>query len=162
LFTAGDPAPVRRVLQRLSAMRSYMRAGNLGDSPDETVARAAGMTGAQLTALYRLLAVAKYGDRYVIPTAYQAEGRQLEEVGCSLDYEGGPGMYASGPFGEASGRPMPVSVETFHALRERQTTEGIADPEQRGARVNLLNWDGKGTPKGMFPPRRGDQAGDRS
>jgi len=154
LFTAGDPAPVRRVLQRLAAMRSYMRAVNLGDPPDETVATAAGTTGAQLTALYRLLAVAKYGDRYVIPTAYQSEGRQLEEIGCSLDYEGGPGMYHSGPFGEASGRPMPVSVETFHALKERQTTEGIADPQRRGARVNLLNWDGKGTPQGMFPPRR--------
>ena len=38
LFTAGDPAPVRRVLQRLSAMRSYMRAVNLGDPADETVA----------------------------------------------------------------------------------------------------------------------------
>jgi nitrate reductase beta subunit len=71
-------------------------------------------------------------------------------------------MYGGGPFGEASGRPTPVSVETFHALRERQTTEGIADPEQPGARVNLLNWDGKGTPAGLFPPRRGAQKGDRS
>jgi nitrate reductase beta subunit len=158
LFTAGDPAPVRRVLQRLSAMRSYMRAVNLGDPADETVAAAAGMTGAELTSLYRLLGVAKYGDRYVIPTAYEAEGRQLEEIGCSLDYEGGPGMYASGPFGEASGRPTPVSVETFHALKQRQTTEGIADPEQPGARVNLLNWDGKGVPAGLFPPRSEDRS----
>jgi nitrate reductase beta subunit len=154
LFTADDPEPVRAVLRRLAAMRSYMRAINLGDPPDETVAAAAGMTGADVTALYRLLAVAKYGDRYVIPSAYQAEGRQLDEIGCSLDYDGGPGMYEGGPFGEASGRPMPVSVETFHALKERQTTEGIADPEAPGARVNLLNWDGKGTPKDLFPPRR--------
>jgi nitrate reductase beta subunit len=156
LFTAGDPEPVRRVLQRLSAMRAYMRAVNLGDPPDESVAAAAGMTGADVTALYRLLAVAKYADRYVIPTAYEAEGHRLEEIGCSLDYEGGPGMYAGGPFGEASGRPVPVSVETFHALRQRQTTEGIADPQRAGARVNLLNWDGKGTPKGLFPPRRSE------
>jgi nitrate reductase beta subunit len=156
LFTAGDPDPVRRVLQRLSAMRSYMRAINLGDRPGESAAAAVGMTGAELTALYRLLAVAKYRDRYVIPTAYEAEGRQLDEIGCSLDYDGGPGMYSSGPFGEASGRSVPVSVETFHALRERQTTEGIADPEREGARINLLNWDGKGTPKELFPPRRSE------
>jgi nitrate reductase beta subunit len=154
LFTAGDPEPVRRVLHRLSAMRAYMRAVNLGDPPDESVAEAAGMTGAQITTLYRLLAVAKYDDRYVIPTAYEAEGRQLEEIGCSLDYEGGPGMYESGPFGEASGRPVPVSVETFHALKDRQTTGQVADPERPGARVNLLNWDGKGRPAGLFPPRR--------
>jgi nitrate reductase beta subunit len=145
---------VRRVLGRLAAMRAYMRTVNLGEEPDETVATAAGMTGAEITAMYRLLAIAKYDDRYVIPSAHEAEGRHLEEIACSLDYEGGPGMYGSGPFGEASGRPVPVSIETFHALQDRQSTEGIADPERPGARVNLLNWDGKGQPPpGLFPPR---------
>src|SRR5205823_7352914 len=116
-------------------MRSYLRAVNLGEPPPESAPAAVGMTGAELTALYRLLAVAKYADRYVIPTAYQEQGRHLEEAGCSLDYEQGPGMYGSGPFGEASGRPVPVSVETFHALRQRQTSEGVVDPQQPGARV---------------------------
>jgi nitrate reductase beta subunit len=160
LFTAGDPQPVRQVLQRLAAMRSYMRAINLGKTPDESDAAAAVLTGADVTELYRLLAVAKYDDRYVIPTAYEAEGRQLEEIGCSLDYDGGPGMMASGPLGEASGRPAPVSVETFHALKQRQTSGAVSDPEDKGARVNLLNWDGKGSPpEGLFPPRHseGDQ-----
>jgi nitrate reductase beta subunit len=150
LFTAGDPEPVRAALRRLAAMRAYMRAVNLGETPAEP---ADGLTGSQLTALYRLLAIAKYADRYVIPPAYEASGRQLEEIGCSLDYDGGPGMYYSGPFGEASGRPAAVSVETFHALRERQTTEGVVDPQRPGARINLLNWDGKGRPAQLFPPR---------
>ena len=61
-------------------------------------------------------------------------------------------MVGSGPFGEASGRPVPVSVETFHALRDRQTSDTFADPGQPGARINLLNWDGKGRPPGLFPP----------
>ncbi|MEQ7128078.1 nitrate reductase subunit beta [Actinopolymorpha sp. B11F2] len=161
LFTAGDPAPVRRVLQKLSAMRAYMRAINLGDVPDESIATAAGSTGAELAALYRLLAIAKYDERYVIPTAYEVEGRQLEEIGCSLDYDGGPGMYESGPFGEASGRPTPVSVETFHALKDRQTGEGIADPERKRTQINLLNWDGQGMPTGMFPPRHRDSTDGR-
>ena len=159
LFTAGDPEPVRGVLRKLSAMRSYMRAVNLGDPPDESVAQAAGTTAAELTALYRLLAVAKYGDRYVIPTAHEGDAKQLEELSCSLDYDEGPGMYASGPFGEASGRPTPVSVETFHALKDRQTGEGLADPERRRTRINLLNWDGKGAPTGLFPGRRPDGDG---
>ncbi|MQA79634.1 MAG: nitrate reductase subunit beta [Streptosporangiales bacterium] len=152
LFTAGDPKPVRKVLQRLAAMRSYMRAVNLGDAPDESVAAAVGVTGGELTALYRLLAIAKYEDRYVIPTAYEGDASHLEETGCSLDYDEGPGMYGSGPFGEASGKPVPVSVETFHALKQRQSTGGIVDPERPGARINLLNWDGKGAPEGLFPP----------
>ena len=153
LFTAGDPAPVTAVLQRLAAMRSYMRQVTLDEPRDEGIAAAAGMTAAEITEMYRLLAIAKYDQRYVIPSAYAERGHALEEAACSLDFDGGPGMLESGPFGEASGRPVPVSVETFHALRERQTGEGIADPGTRGATVNLLNWDGRGT-AGLFPPRR--------
>jgi nitrate reductase beta subunit len=156
LFTAGDTAPVVAVLQRLAAMRAYMRRLTLEEPLDESIAAAAGMTGAEVTAMYRLLAIAKYGERYVIPSAYAEQAHDLEETACSLDFDGGPGMLESGPFGEASGRPVPVSVETFHALRERQTSSGIEGaPEEsrlRG-RVNLLNWDGKGAPPGMFPPR---------
>jgi nitrate reductase beta subunit len=152
LFTAGDTAPVTAVLQKLAAMRAYMRRVTLDEPRDESIALAAGMTGAQITEMYRLLAIAKYDDRYVIPSAYAEHGHALEETACSLDFDGGPGMLESGPFGEASGRPAPVSVETFHALRDRQTGGGVADPASRGAKVNLLNWDGRGT-AGLFPPR---------
>jgi nitrate reductase beta subunit len=154
LFTAGDPEPVCRVLRKLAAMRSYMRGITLDRPPDEAIPRSIGMTGGQLIEMYRLLAIAKYDERYVIPTAYQGQAHGLEEAGCSLDVEGGPGMLGSGPFGEASGHPMPVSVETFHALRERQSSDAFADPGERGARINLLNWDGKGRPAGLFPPPR--------
>jgi nitrate reductase / nitrite oxidoreductase, beta subunit len=37
LFTAGDPAPVRDVLARLAAMRSFMRDVNLGRKPDVAI-----------------------------------------------------------------------------------------------------------------------------
>ena len=67
--------------------------------------------------MYRLMAIAKYDERYVIPTAHVEQAHDLEELGCSLDFDEGPGMYDSGPFGEASGRPAPVAVETFHALQ---------------------------------------------
>ncbi|WP_280305754.1 nitrate reductase subunit beta [Nocardia neocaledoniensis] len=151
LFTAGDTAPVAAVLRKLAAMRSYMRDINLGREPQEHIPAAVGMTEEQLYRMYRLLALAKYEDRYVIPSAYAELGHRLEESvsDCALDFDGGPGMYeqASGPFGETSGAPVPVAVETFHALKQRQTSESIGG----GARVNLLNWDGKGRPTGMFP-----------
>ncbi len=156
LFSAGDPEPVTAVLHRLAAMRSYMRDLNLADEPDESTATAVGMTGEQVYEMYRLLAIAKYEERYVIPTAHAEQAHQLEELGCSLDFEGGPGMLDSGPFGEASGRPVPVAVETFHALKHRQTADDVADAQDRSARVNLLNWDGKGVVDGMFPKRDGD------
>ncbi|MFC4122346.1 nitrate reductase subunit beta [Nonomuraea zeae] len=146
LFTAGDPAPVTAALRRLAAMRSYMRAVNLGEPP---VLADAGMTDEDVQALYRLLALAKYEERYVIPTAFGNAPGVVEEAGCSLDYDGGPGM--QGPFGEASGRPVPVSIESFHGLKQRQTSDEITRD-----RVNLLNWDGRGTPAGLFPPKKGN------
>ncbi|KUH95093.1 nitrate reductase [Mycolicibacterium acapulense] len=162
LFTAGDTAVVEDVLRRLAAMRSYMRDINLGRETQPHIPQAVGMTEEQIYEMYRLLALAKYEERYVIPTAYVAdahalEAQVLEEPGCSLSFEGGPGMYESGPFGEASGAPVPVAVESFHALHHRQTSEGIAVTEARPSRVNLLNWDGRGEPSGIFPERSADQ-----
>jgi nitrate reductase beta subunit len=155
LFTAGDPAPVTRVLQRLAAMRSYQRRINLGEERDESIASAVGMTGEELDRMYRLLAIAKYEERYVIPAAHAETAAGLEELatGCSLDYEGGPGM--NGPFGETSGRPQPIAVESFHAMADRQRSDSFADPsDPERSRINLLNWDGKGRPDGLFPDRK--------
>jgi nitrate reductase / nitrite oxidoreductase, beta subunit len=158
LFTAGDADVVTGVLKRLAAMRSYLRGITMDDNADESIPRGVGMTGAAMYAMYRLLAIAKYEDRYVIPKAHEERGHELEELGCSLDYDEGPGMYESAAFGEASGRPVPVAVETFHALRQRQTSEAIAPSEEMKGRVNLLNWDGVGAPRGLFPGKDGPPA----
>jgi nitrate reductase beta subunit len=156
LFTAGRTDIVTGVLQKLAAMRSYMRDVTLGRDGDPAIPAAVGMTEESLYEMYRLMAIAKYADRYVIPTAHVERAHELEEIGCSLDYDEGPGMYESGPFGEASGRPAPVAVETFNALKQRQTadvaTSTTASGELRG-RVNLLNWDGNGAPDGLFPTK---------
>jgi nitrate reductase beta subunit len=138
-------------------MRSYMRDRNLGGPGDPSIPEAVGLTEDQMYALYRLLAIAKYEDRYVIPKAHAEIGRDLEELGCSLDYDDGPGQFhASGPFGEASGRPVPVAVENFHALKVRQSAEMFVPTEDAAARVNLLNWDGA-VPLGMPGIRRADE-----
>ncbi|MDQ0373555.1 nitrate reductase subunit beta [Cellulomonas humilata] len=156
LFTAGETAPVTAVLQRLAAMRAHMRNVNLGTDQDPRIAESVGMTAAQIEGMYRLLAIAKYEDRYVIPAAHAESARALEETatGCSLDVDGGPGMGGGGRFGSSSGRPMRAAVETFHALRNRQTADKAAGPSQP-TRVNLLNWDGNGAPPGLFPPEPG-------
>jgi len=67
-------------------------------------------------------------------------------------------MYGSGPFGEASGVPVPVAVENFHALKVRQTSEGVLDTSSKQNRINLLNWDGKGAPTGLFPDDTGEDS----
>ena len=169
LFTAGDPGPVRDVLARLAAMRSFMRDVNLGREPDVGIPDAVGMTTDDIEDMHRLLAIAKYDERYVIPTAH-AEGRDpqqlahsLEELAteCSLDYEDGPGMTPSGPFGESSGGAVPIALENFQMLKQRQRSDTFVDPSDGRERVNLLNWDGKGQ-GGLFlpaPDAPGDDGG---
>ena len=153
LFTAGRTDIVSDVLHKLAAMRAYMRDVTLGREADPAIPASVGMTEESLYAMYRLMAIAKYDERYVIPTAHVEEAHQLEEIGCSLDYDGGPGMYDSGPYGEASGRPVPVAVETFDALRQRQTSDTATPAEEFRGRVNLLNWDGNSEAEGLFPKR---------
>ncbi|OKJ81344.1 hypothetical protein AMK31_23320 [Streptomyces sp. TSRI0107] len=110
-------------------MRSHMRAINLGEDPDPSLADAVGMTAGEVEEMYRLLAIAKYEERYVIPTAALGDARRLEETAvpdeCSLDHAGGPGMGGDGPFGRDSGRKLLplVTVENFHLLRRRQTSD---------------------------------------
>jgi len=155
LFTAGDTAVIDSVLTKLAAMRSYMRDVTLGRELDPSIPEHAGMDEEQVYSMYRLLALAKYEDRYVIPKAHVEQAHELEELGCSLDFDSGPGMYESGALGEASGRPTPVAIETFQALRQRQSSEAAASDEAMHGRVNLLNWDGNGRPDGLFPKQDG-------
>ena len=149
LFTAGDVDEIERVLSVLAAMRAHMRNITLEQPQDDSIAASVGITDQSIREMYRLMAIAKYDERYVIPKAHVEQAHELEELGCSVDFDGGP--YESGPFGEASGRPSPVAVETFQALQQRQTSELTASADQLRGRVNMLNWDGNGTPEGLFP-----------
>ena len=71
-------------------MRSYMRDINLGRAPDGTIATSVGMGDQEMQDMYRLLAIAKYDERYVIPPAHAEQAHSLEELAteCS-DYESG-------------------------------------------------------------------------
>jgi nitrate reductase beta subunit len=137
LFTAGDVAPVLRSLDTLAAMRSYMRDHNLGAALKPDIPAAVGLSEESMMALYRLLAIAKYEDRYVIPAAHNEVAKELDDLACALDAVGGPG----------GGGPATVSADSFHALH------GLADNRPYASvtsdSVNLPHWDGKGVPLGM-------------
>jgi nitrate reductase beta subunit len=107
LLSAGDADVIRRVLRRLAAMRGVMRALQLGGEPREELARSVGLDVGELEAMYRLLAIAKYDDRYVIPKAHTELAARLEaeHAGCSLDEVGGPGGY--GAVGYPTQRTLP-------------------------------------------------------
>ena len=99
LFTAGDVNLIERTLRRLAAMRSHMRARNLGQEPDPQIAASVGMDGQALERMYRLLAIAKYDDRFVVPTTRPEVPRGMEAMGddvAALLGEGAPSACASG------------------------------------------------------------------
>lgn len=104
--------------------------------------------------MFRLLAIAKYEERYVIPTAHAEQAHGLEELATDCDvaaYDTQP----RGVFGEGSGEIPPIAVENFRMLQTRQTADGLTPTGQ--GRVNLLNWDGKGMPSGLFPDESADR-----
>jgi nitrate reductase / nitrite oxidoreductase, beta subunit len=138
LFTAGDVEPVRRVLRKLAAIRATMRAEQLGLEPNDELGAAVDTDPTELHDLYRLLAIAKYEDRYVIPMAHAEDAGRLlsqhEQMFCSLDTEGGPGMGGAGP-----------------ATEESNTFRG----DDGRVHFNLLGWDGASTSPHLFPEAGG-------
>jgi nitrate reductase beta subunit len=124
LLTAGDSEVIKAVLHRLAAMRAYMRKRQILDETDSEVARAVGMTPQELEDMYRLLAIAKYEDRYVIPKAHTELAQRLSEQPgtCGLDFEGGPGNCGALP------RPEESLNERFMMLRQLP----VVGPEAAG------------------------------
>lgn len=143
LFTAGDTKPVEKSLRRLAAMRSYMRDINLGNEPQEEIAASVGMSGEDMQQMYRLLAIAKYDDRYVIPTTSPESPR---------------GIAALDPFGDAD--PTKVYQELEGMGLGEGAPEACASgcgtkPAGGGAdgKVSLLSWNAGERPDRMFPPK---------
>jgi nitrate reductase beta subunit len=119
LLTAGDVDAVRDVLHRLAAMRAYMRKREVLDETDSSLPDRVGLTGPELERMYRLLAIADYEDRYVIPKAHAELGERLmqEQGSCGLDFAGGPGNCgAVDPRPDTSSPHVPYDGESFHLI----------------------------------------------
>jgi nitrate reductase beta subunit len=97
LLTAGDEAHIRSTLKKMAVMRLYMRAQQTNKEPNRSLLKDLELTEEQVQEMYRLLAIAKYEDRFVIPHSHREEVANLyaEQGGCGLSFAGGPG--ACGP-----------------------------------------------------------------
>ena len=87
LLTAGDVEIVKNVLKKMAVMRQYMRAKNLGKEYDKAVIESLRLTEVKIEEMYRLLAIAKYEDRFVIPSAHKEEFSNLYEEQGSAGYD---------------------------------------------------------------------------
>ena len=155
LFTAGDVAPVDARAPASSPRCGPTCATSTSAATPTTRSRPrSGMTARQMYDMFRLLALAKYDERYVIPAAHAEQAHALEELAtdCPVsEYGGGnPGSSARGP-----AAPTPVAVENFQMLKERQTSDTLAAAETRPRGSTSST----GTARG---PRRAVPAGTRS
>ena len=87
LLSAGDVGVIRTVLRKLATMRAFLRSRTLGLPEDGRLLQAAGLTAEQVEDMMRLLGIAKYDERFVIPTARREGMGDLQSLqgGCSLD-----------------------------------------------------------------------------
>jgi len=91
LLTAGDEEPVARALERMLAMRAYMRAKTVDGISDEKIAARVGLTGAMIEDMYKTMAIANYEDRFVIPTTHRELGDDVYALRGSCGFSFGNG-----------------------------------------------------------------------
>jgi nitrate reductase beta subunit len=88
LLTAGNEEPVLHALERLLAMRAFMRDRFVENKENNEVLKAAGLSIKQVEEMYRYLAIANYEDRFVIPSS----GREYVEDRFGNRQESGCGF----------------------------------------------------------------------
>ena len=95
LLTAGDERPVVSGLQRMLAMRAYMRAKTIDGVIDEAVARSVGLTPRQIEEMYHVMAIANFEDRFVIPTSHREVTQDAYELRGECGFSFGDGCMPS-------------------------------------------------------------------
>lgn len=91
LLTAGNEPPVVQALERMLAMRSYMRAKTVDGRIDHAIAERVGLTAAHIDEMYRYMAIANYEDRFVIPTTHRETVEDAYDLRASCGFTFGNG-----------------------------------------------------------------------
>jgi nitrate reductase beta subunit len=115
LLTAGDTAPVVRALERMLAMRAYQRAKHVEGRVDTTALQQVGLGVAEVEAMYQVMAIANYEDRFVIPTTHREYAENAFDVrgGCGFSFGNGcsEGATDVSIFGGGRRRTIPIKAE---------------------------------------------------
>jgi len=112
LLTAGKDEPVIAGLERMLAMRSYMRSKTVDGEINEKVAERVGLTGQMIEDMYRYMAIANYEDRFVIPTTHREIGEDAYDVRGSCGFSFGNGCSGGTSDADLFGSKRPRTVQT--------------------------------------------------
>jgi nitrate reductase beta subunit len=99
LLTAGAEAPVVLALQRMMAMRMHMRARTVENRMDADVLRQVGLSVEQVEEMYKVMALADYEDRFVIPSTHREYAENTFDLKSSCGFSFGNGCSTSGSTG---------------------------------------------------------------
>ena len=114
MLTAGDEAPVTQALERMLAMRSYMRSKTVEGVIDEGIAEKVGLSARMIEDMYKIMALADYEDRFVIPTTHREQVEEAYDIkgGCGFTDGNGcsPGISKGSLFG-GSKKPLRMPSE---------------------------------------------------
>src|SRR5690606_28772928 len=96
MLTAGKEQPIVRALERMLAMRAYMRDKHVEGRVNQEVLERVGLTQAQVEEMYRYMAIADIEDRFVIPTGKREYSTDFydaysERGGCGFSFGAGCG-----------------------------------------------------------------------
>ncbi|MCC7275219.1 MAG: nitrate reductase subunit beta, partial [Alphaproteobacteria bacterium] len=115
LLTAGDERPVAHALERLLAMRAFMRGRHVEGVDDDRVLDRVGLDVRMVEDMYRYLAIANYEDRYVIPSTHREYAENTFDLkgACGFSFGNGCSDGASAPslFGSKARPRPPVDAE---------------------------------------------------
>ena len=91
LLTAGKEEPIALCLERMLAMRSYMRTKTIEGVIATDIAERVGLTPQQIDEMYHIMAIANYEDRFVIPTSHREEAEDAfdERGSCGFSFGNG-------------------------------------------------------------------------
>jgi nitrate reductase beta subunit len=115
LLTAGDTAPVVRALERMLAMRAYQRGKHVEKRTNLAVLEQVGLRQAEVEEMYKVMALADYEDRFVIPSTHREYAENAFNVrgGCGFSFGNGcsDGVSNASLFGAEKKRTIPIKAE---------------------------------------------------
>ena len=112
LLTAGDEEPIAACLERMLAMRSYMRGKTVDGVIREDVAERVGLAPAQIEEMYQIMAIANYEDRFVIPSGHREDAEDMFEERGSCGFSFGNGCSSGSSDTNLFGAPARKKLQT--------------------------------------------------
>ena len=110
LLTAGKEKPIVDALKTMIAMRRYMRSKHVnGSLTAQEILEETHLTSEQIEHMYKIMAIASYEDRFVIPGSHKELTENVFEEQSSCGFSFGSGCSGKGLF--SSPKAMPI---TFH------------------------------------------------